>query len=703
MTIFLRVLEAAVDDKPAELLRAITALYDLGKRNESFQHAVFEREPMEFSAVPRSPFAYWVSRETTSLFTHLPPLQAADGTRRACAGAVTNANDRFVRLSWEQSRGMRWVPFAKGGAFSKFYSDVYLLLNWAADGKELKTFVTEFRSSHGWSAHWAAELHNASTYFRPGLTWPLRTLSGLGMRALPPGSIFGHKGPAIVVSGDSSAHLLSLLAITASKPFAYLVDLHMTAASYEVGVIQRTPVPDLTEADTSALAQLARRAWSLKRTLDTTHETSHAFLLPSEVRARHGAFDPAAIHAELARVQAEIDDHAFRLYCLANEDRVEIERWASRGQVPSARLTESDSDGRTGGAPQEAEVDNNEESVGSGCDRDTMLSWLVGVAYGRFDLRLAIGDRVMPSEPEPFDPLPLRSPGMWPEAESPNSTREILVDDEGHPDDLASQVRTCAEQTAWNAPENLRAWLAREFFPLRIKMYSKSRRKAPIYWQLSTPSASYSVWLYIHAFTKDTLFRVQNDYVGGERGKLTHEQRRLESMAQEQSDKATAAARKALAAQEELVEELRAFLDEVKRVAPVWNPDLDDGVVINFAPLWRLVPHNKSWQKELKLTWDALCEGTYDWAHLAMHLWPERVVPKCATDRSLAIAHGLEDLFWIEGSDGKWTARKTPTRAIDDLVRERTSPAVKAALRSLLEADAVVRSARGGASKRKKR
>ncbi len=71
-----------------------------------------------------------------------------------------------------------------------------------------------------------------------------------------------------------------------------------------------------------------------------------------------------------------------------------------------------------------------------------------------------------------------------------------------------------------------------------------------------------------------------------------------------------------------------------------------------------------------------------------MHLWPERVLPKCAKDRSLAIAHGLEEVFWVEGADGKWLARKTPTRSIEELVRERTSPAVKAALKSLLEAPA---------------
>lgn len=91
----------------------------------------------------------------------------------------------------------------------------------------------------------------------------------------------------------------------------------------------------------------------------------------------------------------------------------------------------------------------------------------------------------------------------------------------------------------------------------------------------------------------------------------------------------------------------------------------------------------KPWQKELKATWDALCAAEYDWSHLAIHLWPERVVPRCATDRSLAIAHGLEDISWIEGSDGKWTARVMPTQPIEELVRKRVSPAVKAALNSL--------------------
>src|ERR1019366_6858511 len=102
--------------------------------------------------------------------------------------------------------------------------------------------------------------------------------------------------------------------------------------------------------------------------------------------------------------------------------------------------------------------------------------------------------------------------------------------------------------------------------------------------------------------------------------------------------------------------------------------------VLVMAPIWRLVPTHKAWQKELRTKWDELVVGKYDWARGAMHLWPERVIPKCATDRSLAIAHRLEDIFWVESEEGKWAARKTPAQPFAELILERTSPAVRAAL-----------------------
>jgi len=92
-------------------------------------------------------------------------------------------------------------------------------------------------------------------------------------------------------------------------------------------------------------------------------------------------------------------------------------------------------------------------------------------------------------------------------------------------------------------------------------------------------------------------------------------------------------------------EDLQALREELLRVARLpYKPDQNDGVLISAAPLWRLFRH-KPWQKELAKCWDTLESGGYDWSHLALALRPEHVRALCRTDKSVAIAHGLEDLY----------------------------------------------------------
>jgi hypothetical protein len=179
--------------------------------------------------------------------------------------------------------------------------------------------------------------------------------------------------------------------------------------------------------------------------------------------------------------------------------------------------------------------------------------------------------------------------------------------------------------------------------------------------------------------TEDSFFQVQNDVLAP---KLAFEERQLMSLTQSSAGAQSARARREVDTQEHFVEELRALLAEVKLIAPLWRPTLNDGIVLVMAPLWRLVPH-KPWQRELKRKWSELVAGKHDWAQLAMHLWPERVIPKCRSDRSFAIAHGLEEIFWVESVKGKWEPRRQPSVSVDDLVRQRTSAAVKDALRAL--------------------
>jgi hypothetical protein len=108
----------------------------------------------------------------------------------------------------------------------------------------------------------------------------------------------------------------------------------------------------------------------------------------------------------------------------------------------------------------------------------------------------------------------------------------------------------------------------------------------------------------------------------------------------------------------DLAAELATLRRDLLELARFWRPNLNDGAEITAAPLHALFGHRK-WRKRLERTWGRLQEGEYDWAHLAMSIWPARVVPKCVEDRSLAIAHDLEALFWVE-EDEAWRPLRSP-------------------------------------------
>jgi hypothetical protein len=323
------------------------------------------------------------------------------------------------------------------------------------------------------------------------------------------------------------------------------------------------------------------------------------------------------------------------------------------------------------------------------------VSYLMGRLFGRF------AKTFEPSVDfaNVFDSLPSRRPS---EPSQLGDGREVLVTDRGSKDDVGEALRALVDEecsftfeelnselSKHNGEESVESFLRRAegFFSFHLNQHSVGNRKSPIYWQLATPSSSYSVWLYYHRIARDTFFQVLNEHV---KPKMNHERQKLERMRSEAGTEPTRSQGKEIEEQEKFVAELSSMVEEVERIAPLWNPELNDGVIINFAPIWRLVPQNKAWQKECKSCWDTLVKGDYDWAHLAMHLWPERVVPRCVTDASLAIAHGLEDTFWQSDERDRLQPKEEPEGGwqpvIDRLVKERTSPAVKGALQSLLDA-----------------
>src|SRR5690606_24024834 len=288
--------------------------------------------------------------------------------RTARQGLATAEDFRFVRTWWEEP-GHGWHGFAKGGTFSPFYADVYLMTNWDKDGAEVKAGICRRYPYLNGNAEFVAK--NPQFYLRSGLTWPRRT-NGLSFRVMPRGCIFADKGPAAFVADDAPDALLMLCTLLNSQAFGLLVSVQLArvelAQSFEVGLIQQTPVPDLSAAQQSKLAILARRAWSLKRTLDTTTETSHAFIRPAALRTRLGAYDPSAIEAELARIQAEIDAIALDLYGFAEADRLA----AAGGQGVAADASETAADTELAQVDEDSDEDDSAAPIDQTAD---LLAW----------------------------------------------------------------------------------------------------------------------------------------------------------------------------------------------------------------------------------------------------------------------------------------------------------------------------------------
>ncbi|WP_275335490.1 hypothetical protein [Nodosilinea sp. PGN35] len=452
-----------------------------------------------------------------------------------------------------------------------------------------------------------------------------------------------------------------------------MIELQVAAAdtaarSYDVGLIQRTPAPPISSDFQEFLTSHTTRAWSLKRNLDTITQTSHAFILPALLqvqgatlsqRAQAWATTVATTEQELAQIQAEIDALAFDLYGISPE-----EVGANNPMSAAATADSSPSD------IEEEDEDDTTESADLPSLVHGLIEYALGVALGRFDLRLATGEHPHPPEPEPFDPLPACSPGMLVTADGlpPTSTEAlppnypidipfngILVDDEGHPSDIIASIRQVLdliwgdqvgdiEQEACQILRvtSLRDYIAKPsaFFAEHLSRYSKSRRQAPIYWPLSTRSGGYTLWLYYHRLTDQTLYTCINDFVEPKLHQVNQATTQLRSQTSRTRDED-----KRLETLQILELELIDFRDELLRIAQLpCKPNLNDGVQITAAPLWPLFGLKK-WQTKLKDTWKKLEKGDYDWAHLAYSIWPDRVRAKCKGDKSLAIAHDLETLY----------------------------------------------------------
>jgi len=654
-----------------------------GLVEERLERQIFLRNPSHFISLPSSPFAYWVPFAAILLFLKNERFESS--SRSVKQGIATGDNYRFLKLRWEippQNLLDDFRTYAKGGEFANYFSELHLVINWNDNGKEIKANASAKYGSE------SRTIKNQDSYFRPGLTYTLVTVLGFSCRIMNMNCIYDMGGPAIFIAEDDHRELLGTLAFLNSRLISYLLSFITDSRHWHVFTVQRIPYPLVKTSVISELAAMARRAHDLKASLQSLSLSSALF-------SGHEISQHESLEFDRMLVKSRFDSAQNEISIIQSEiDKVVEGAFSLNADIFNLPASSSDLSGGI----------ETFEILSTPGHAAEVLDFLIGLPFGRWDIRYATGEKKPPGLLYPFDPLPICPPGMLQNgnglpAEQKDvpgdyplriSWNGILVDDEGLQEDIIMRVSE-AIKVLWgkNAGDieqeicetfglrNLREYFAKpaSFFANHLKRYSKSRRQAPIFLPISTESGSYTLWLYYHRLTDQTLYTCVNDFVDPAIKQIIETVGLLR-----QKTSRTSQEENELEKCSDMELELKDFRDELLRIAKFWKPNMNDGVQITAAPLWELFRLPK-WRNTLKVTWQNLESGEYDWAHLAYSIWPERVIRASHRDHSLAIAHDLEEELWDKNEDGtdrqgnikyKWVPKNLSVDELKLIIRDKT-------------------------------
>ena len=163
-----------------------------------------------FSKIPGSPIAYWVSKTILSAFEN--GIFFKGETKK---GVLTGKNDLFLRLWFEVKNEKigfelsnhnemliskkKWFPVTSGGFKRKWYGNFDTIVNLENDGFAIRTTVENYR------------LRDPQYYMREAVTWTEVSSGIFTCRYVPKGVLFGNGGPVSFFNNNDLLYHLGLL------------------------------------------------------------------------------------------------------------------------------------------------------------------------------------------------------------------------------------------------------------------------------------------------------------------------------------------------------------------------------------------------------------------------------------------------------------------------------------------------------------
>ena len=583
---------SSVEDYKGTYARLVDVTGENEKRDLFLQkEKIYIAKQENFSKIPGSPVAYWVSENAINNFSVMKQIGNYGEGR---IGLITGDTGRFIRYWFEVATNkigfgikcndesitskLRWFPIQNGGSFRRWYGNLDSVVNWENDGYEMKydNYFGKRVRSHNYNGEFA---------FQEAISWTTISSGTFCCRYAENGFIFDTAGPFFCP--NNTVDLFAILAFLESKIANMYLTIMNPTINFPPGYIQALPFSN--DCLTGEISQLSKNNIYISRVDWDAFETSWDFkvhpLVPlsQEKQAQENSqfqknrmekFGRLSWHYE--KWAQECEDRFNQLKSNEEElNRIFIDIYGLQDEL----------------TPKVEDKDVTVRKADLQRDIRSFVSYAVGCMFGRYSL-----------DTEGF----AYAGGEWDTGRystfMPVKDNCIIITDEDYfEDDIASRFEkfvktvygeaTLEENLAFiadalgNKGNTSRAVIRNYFLNDFIKDHIKIYKKRPIYWLYdSGKQNAFKALVYMHRYNADTTGNVRVEYLHRIQTVYERELERMQYMIDNSSDSRDVS--KAIKRKEKLhkqLKETKEYDDNIAHLAlSRIEIDLDDGVKVNY-------------------------------------------------------------------------------------------------------------------------
>ena len=496
---------------------------------------------------------------------------------------ITANNEKYLRFHWEVNKNKigvtsKWVFYAKGGDFRKWWGNLYHIVDWSEDAR---VFYRQDNS---------ARIIPEYLWFKMGITWTLLSSNKTGFRILPEFATFDKTGSSIFIKSEKSFD--QILSLLNSKVASFILSIFSETYAYQVREIRQIPLLEMNfdSMQCRICITISKDEWN-------AHEYSSDFqqneLIKQQTKSIRSAFenyknDWSKKFYELHRMEEELNRQFIDIYGLKDE---------LTPDVPFEEITI---------LQEESKIINGELFIDPVPVLLQLLSYSIGSLFGRYSLDKP--GLILANQGETLQDFlkQIPNPSFMPDEDNIIP----VLEGEWFADDIVGRFKVFLKASFGEEyfEENLkyiedtigkdiRKYFVKDFYNDHIKRY----KKRPIYWMFSSSKGHFKALIYMHRYQPDLCSKMLNDYLQAFISKLeaAKQTQTMLSLREDISAQEKTKATKEIDKLELMLKDCREYEKTLFTIATQKiSIDLDDGVKVNYQKFKEVLVPIKGLEKE---------------------------------------------------------------------------------------------------------